>query len=132
MPRMKTTAKFEENGFVELLLSEGDSITLLGLMKDRVRRITHLEKAGPPEFAEMSRLARLCYAIADAPKGGPVPVPHLSREDIEAMYVLPFSTLDSSFLDAMNDVRLKTRTGGPVDPVMADRMAKSLVEVMLD
>lgn len=128
----RTTARFEANGFVELRLSESDSIQLLQMMKARIRRITHLENAGPPDFAEVSRLARLCYSLASATKGMPVSVPHLSREDLEAMYVLPISNLDSFFLEALNEVRLKTRTGGPVDPVMADQMAKSLVEVMQD
>lgn len=126
-----TRSSFEKNGFVELTLSAGDAISLLTMMKDRIRRISHLEQAGPDEFAEVSRLARLCYVVSSV-KGKEVVVPHLSREDIDSIYVLPVTNLDSSFLNALNDVRLQARSGGPVDPVMADRMVKSLVEVMMD
>ncbi len=129
---MKTTARFEENGFVELSLSAGDAASLLTMMRARIRRISHLDQAGPEDFAEVSRLARLCYVVSSAGKGMAAVVPHLSREDIDSMYVLPVSNLDSSFLNSLNDVRLRARSGGPVDPAMADRMVKSLVEVMED
>lgn len=125
---MKTAARFESNGFVELSLSAADVVSMLSMMKARMRRISHLDNAGPEDFAEVSRLARLCYVIS-----GKDPVlPHLSKEDIEAMYVLPIQDSASGVLLALNEVRFSARTGGPVDPVMADRMVKSLVEVMLD
>ncbi len=128
---MKTSAKIAEDGFAELLVSPADLPELMDLMKSRIRRLSHLEKAGPAEFADVSRLSRICFALVSSPDpdGAGRAVPHLSREDVDALYVMP---VGEDVLDALNSVRGKARRGGPVDPVVADRMAKSLVSVMED
>lgn len=124
---MKTSARIGEDGFAELQVSTKDLPGLLELMKSRIRRLSHLEKAGPEEFADVSRLSRVCYALTSSP--GSSTVPSLSREDVDALYVMP---VEESVLNALNSVRGRARRGGPVDPVVADRMAKSVMAIMED
>ncbi len=127
-----TTARIEDNGFAELSVSSGEVQSLLSMMKARIRRISHLEHAGPSEFAEVSRLAHLCYTITSGDQSGRVVLTRLSREDIDSIYVLPIQDQATGVLQALNGVRAAVRSGGPCDPAMADRMVKSLVEVIED
>jgi len=121
---------------VELTLSAAEAVSVMEMMKARIRRLSHLEKAGTAEFAEVSRGARICYSLCQpenqASRGLVARVPHLSREDLETLYALPLGPTEEGLLKDLNEVRMSARSGGPVDPVAADRAAKSVVQVMED
>jgi hypothetical protein len=128
---VKTNARIAEDGFAELHVSSADAPVLLDMMKARVRRLCHLDQAGPSEFADVSRLSRVCFAITSeaADPYGFKRVQYLSYEDVDALYVMP---VGEDLLKALNSVRFKARRSGPVDPVVADRMAKSVTSIMED
>lgn len=101
------------------------------MLKERVRRITWLERAGTEEFLEIHRIARMCYEMADEdlhPDGFPT-LSNLSREDVEILYALE-SHKAAWLVNAINAFRLLTRPAGPVGPVEVDRVAKDFVTVM--
>lgn len=117
-------------GFADLEVYHTEVFELLDMMKARIRRISHLEKATAPDFAEVSRLARMCFLLASTPSGLSGSIHRMSREDVEAVYVLPHGRETAGFLESLNEVRGKARSSSIVDPDMADQAAKSVYEVM--
>lgn len=124
------STRVTESGFVEMDVHPSEVFDLLDLMKARIRRTSHLEKAGASDFAEVSRLARMCFLLASVPSGETGKIHRMSREDVEAVNVLPHDHRTAGVLEALNDVRGKARSSAAVDPDMADQAAKSVYEVM--
>lgn len=123
-------------GFAEIKVPPWEASALLEMMKARIRRLSHMEKAGPEVFAEVSRLARLCFVIrgnevrGNKSEDGWVTLPRLSREDVDAMYVLDHGRQTEKTLSSLNGVRDTVRSTGPVDLDVSDQAAKSVIEVM--
>ncbi len=119
-----------DSGFADLEVHYTEVFDLLDMMKARIRRISHLENAEASDFAEVSRLARMCFLLATVPAGRDGVIHRMSKEDVEAVYVLPHGTRTSGVLGSLNEVRGKARSSADVDPDVADQAAKSVYEVM--
>jgi hypothetical protein len=124
------SSSITESGFAEVLIAPHEAPVLLDMLKNRIRRLSHLEKAGPDVFAEVSRLARICFVLCSGKPGDRVTVKRMSREDVDAVYVLDHGPRTKNLLKALNDVRQKVRQTGPVDLDVSDQAAKSIIEVM--
>jgi hypothetical protein len=119
-----------ESGFAEVRVSPAEAQPFLIMMKARIRRLSHLDSAGPEVFAEVSRLARICFVLSGQTPGEWVTVRRMSREDVETVYVLNHGRETEKLLDALNSVRQRVRSTGPVDLDVSDQAAKSVIEVM--
>lgn len=117
-------------GFADLEVYHTEVFELLDMMKARIRRMSHLEKAEASDFAEVSRLARMCFLLASVPAGRDGVIHRMSKEDVEAVYVLPHGVRTSGVVGSLNEVRGRVRSSAGVDPEMADQAAKSVYEVM--
>jgi hypothetical protein len=126
MPQSSIT----ESGFAEVQVSPTEAQLLLGMMKARIRRLSHLDSAGPDVFAEVSRLARMCFVLSSGKPGDWVTIRRMSKEDVEAVYVLNLGQETERLLAALNNVRQRVRQTGPVDLDVSDQAAKSVIEVM--
>lgn len=126
MPQSSIT----ESGFAEVQVSPAEAQPLLDMMKARIRRLSHLDSAGPEVFAEVSRLARMCFVLSSGKLGEWATIRRMSKEDVEAVYVLNHGRETEKLLSALNNVRLKVRQTGPVDLDVSDQAAKSVIEVM--
>ncbi|KKM70895.1 hypothetical protein LCGC14_1436120 [marine sediment metagenome] len=108
-----------------------DAVTIINLLKERVRRITWIEKSGTEEFLEIHRIARMCYEMADEdlhPDGFPT-LSNLSKEDVGILYALDSHKV-RWFVNTINAFRSGVRPAGPVGPVEADLVAKDFVDIM--
>lgn len=115
----------------ELHVAPAEVPELLSLLRARIRRLSHLDDAGPAEYDQVHRLARFCFSLSSSvrPDGSAI-VPSLSSEDVSALYVLPFGRGSAEgVLSALNSVR-DSVASFPSDPEVSDRAGKSLLEVM--
>jgi hypothetical protein len=119
-----------DSGFADLEVHHIEVSDLLDMMKARIRRISHIEKSEASDFAEVSRLARMCFLLASVPAGRDGVIHRMSKEDIEAVYVLPHGVKTSGVLGSLNEVRGRARSAAGIDPEVADQAAKSVYEVM--
>ncbi len=125
-----TLSLMKESGFAEIRISPVEAPVLMDMMRNRIRRLSHLDASGKEVFAEVSRLARLCFVLAGGEPGEWVTLGRLSREDVDAMYVLDHGVTTQQVLESLNSVRDKVRSTGPVDLDVSDQAAKSVIEVL--
>jgi len=124
-----TQSKVLDGGFAEIVVPDEEISPLLEMMKARIRRLSHLENNRPDTFAEITRLARICYVLSGRTDKGPAVVRKMSLEDVNAVYVLDVQSRAPGTLRELNLVRQLVRSG-PVDPDVSDQAAKSVYEVM--
>lgn len=106
-----------------------EASSLLDMVRARIRRLSHLEDSNPETFSEVSRLARICYILCKRESGESVVLGRMSREDVEAVYVLDLQGRAQTTLQELNRVRMQVRSV-PVDPDASDQAVKSVYEVM--
>lgn len=119
-----------ESGFAEISVAPHEAPVLLDMLKARIRRLSHLDNALPAVFSEISSMARVCFVISCGTPDEWVKLNRLSREDVEAIYLLNHDQKTDGVLKSLNNVRGKARSTGPVDLDVSDQAAKSVYEVM--
>lgn len=124
------SASITESGFADITFPPEEAEALLEMLKNRIRRLSHLEKAEPHVFSEISSMARICFVISGTEPRRWVELRRLSREDVECIYVLNHGRETERLLQSLNDIRQKVRKTGPVDLDISDQAAKSVFEVM--
>ncbi len=125
---IETRVKITDCGFAEFYIPSGEARELLEMMKSRIRRLSHLAVNDPASFADITRLARLCFVIASSPEEG-VGLKRLSHEDVESMYALPHDRKTEVVLECLNALRNGVRSAA-MNPDVVDQAAKSVYEVM--
>ena len=126
-----------DTNLVNFQLIPSDAAALTSVLKDRVRRITWIEEAGPMEFREIHRISRMLYEMSEVshvrtggfPSTGFPVLSNLSREDVEILYALDDQRV-GWLTNVINRFRETVREHGPVGPVEADLAAKDFLTVM--
>jgi hypothetical protein len=118
------------NRLAELRVSRADAHVLSAVLLEKIRYLTWREADITAAQAwDVHRMSRMAYEIA-ASQGDAV-LSNLSSEDLRILWDTPKSSELRFLANAMASEKCDSvRAAGSVDPVVADAVAKSVVDTM--
>ncbi len=118
---------------VDITMHARDAMVVVERVMERIRHLTWRGK-GRDVCLEIHRAARICYEIEEQLTDacdGVVRLTRMGKEDVAILINVPKSTdIEALNRFLVNDVNPVVREAGPVSPVEADYVVKSLIEVM--